>query len=41
MEFTAYIDGEMHLKRSAFQTSKDNAKQAPTSAAQNPSQPRQ
>jgi hypothetical protein len=41
MEFTAYIDGEMHLKRSAFQTGKDNAKQAPTSAAQNPSQPRQ
>jgi hypothetical protein len=36
MEFTAYIDGDMHLKREAFQTTKDNANAAPTSAAQNP-----
>jgi hypothetical protein len=41
MECTAYIDGDVHLKREAFQATKDNANQAPTSAAQNPSQPRQ
>jgi hypothetical protein len=41
MEFTAYIDGDIHLKRAAFQASKDNTNQTPTSAAQNPSRPRQ
>jgi hypothetical protein len=40
MEFTAYVDGDMHLKREAFQATKDNANAAPTSAAQNPPQPR-
>ncbi len=37
MEFTAYVDGDMHLKKASFQRAKDAA--APTSAAQNPSQP--
>lgn len=41
MEFTAYIDGDMHLKRGAFQGTKENTGSAATSAAQNPSQPRQ
>jgi hypothetical protein len=40
MEFTAYVDGDMHLKREAFRATKDNATGAPTSAAQNPPQPR-
>ena len=41
MEFTAYIDGDMHLKREAFQSGKGNTKKpAATSAtAQNPAQP--
>jgi hypothetical protein len=38
-EFTAYVDGDMHLKREAFQAPKEGA--APVHAAQNPSQPRQ
>jgi len=41
MEFTAYIDGDMHLKRDAFRPTKDSASSAATSAAQNPSQPHQ
>ena len=39
MEFTAYVDGNVHLKREAFQATKDNATAAPTSAAENPVQP--
>jgi hypothetical protein len=40
MEFTAYIDGDMHLKREAFISGKGNTKPAATSAtAQKPSQP--
>ena len=33
MEFTAFIDGDMHLKREAFQATKDDGNAAPTSAA--------
>jgi hypothetical protein len=40
MEFTAFIDGDMHLKREAFQATKDDGNAAPTSAAQNPPRPR-
>jgi len=40
MEFTAYIDGDVHLKRVAFQAPKENAKPAATSAAQAPAPPR-
>jgi len=36
-EFTAYVDGDIYLKRSAFQPPKDAA--ASTPSAQNPSQP--
>jgi hypothetical protein len=36
-EMTAYVDGDIYLKRAAFQPSKDAATPAP--AAQNPSQP--
>jgi hypothetical protein len=39
-EFTAYVDGDMHLKREAFQAAKDDAGAAPAPPAQNPSQPR-
>jgi len=36
-EFTAYVDGDIYLKRSAFQPPKDASTSAPS--AQNPSQP--
>jgi hypothetical protein len=36
-EFTAYVDGDMHLKREAFPAAKDDAGATPP--AQNPSQP--
>jgi hypothetical protein len=39
-EFTAYVDGDVHLKREAFQAAKDGANPAPAPPAQNPSQPR-
>jgi len=38
-EFTAYVDGDMHLKKVAFQAAKDTST-APAPPAQNPSQPR-
>jgi hypothetical protein len=37
-EFTAFVDGDVYLKRAAFQPAKDGA--GSTSAAQNPSRPR-
>ncbi|HYL83066.1 MAG TPA: SH3 domain-containing protein [Candidatus Angelobacter sp.] len=37
MEITAYVDGDVYLKRSAFLPSKDAA--SPAATAQNPSQP--
>jgi hypothetical protein len=37
-EFTAYVDGDMQLKREAFQAAKDD--DAPAPPAQNPPQPR-
>jgi hypothetical protein len=40
MEFTAYVDGDIHLKREAFQAAKDGADSTPAPPAQNPSQPR-
>jgi hypothetical protein len=40
MEFTAFVDGDTHLKREAFQTTKDDGNAAPASAAQNPPRPR-
>jgi hypothetical protein len=40
-EFTAYVDGDMHLKREKFQASKDDANPTPAPPAQNPSQPRE
>jgi hypothetical protein len=39
-EFTAYVDGDMQLKREAFPTAKDDATSAPAPPAQNLSQPR-
>jgi hypothetical protein len=39
-EFTAYVDGDMHLKREAFQVANDDARPAPRPSTQNPSQPR-
>ena len=39
-EFTAFVDGDMHLKREAFQAAKDDASAAPAPPAQKPSQPR-
>jgi len=38
-EFTAYVDGDMHLKKAAFQTAKEGASPAPVPPAQSPSQP--
>ena len=37
-DFTAYVDGDVHLKRETFLAVKDEAK--PAAAAQNPSRPR-
>jgi hypothetical protein len=37
-DFTAYVDGDVHLKRETFLAVKDEAK--PAAAAQNPSHPR-
>jgi len=37
-DFTAYVDGDVHLKKEAFLAAKDGANAAP--AAQNPSHPR-
>jgi hypothetical protein len=39
-EFTAYVDGDMQLRREAFPAAKDDASAAPPPPAQNPSQPR-
>jgi hypothetical protein len=39
-EFTAYVDGDMQLKKVAFQAAKDTSSTAPAPPAQNPSQPR-
>jgi hypothetical protein len=36
-EFTAFVDGDLYLKRAAFQSAKDGA--SPATAAQNPSRP--
>jgi hypothetical protein len=36
-EFSAFVDGDVYLKRAAFQSAKDSASPAP--AAQNPSRP--
>jgi hypothetical protein len=38
-EFTAYVDGDVHLKREAFQPAKDGGNPTPSPAAQNPPQP--
>jgi hypothetical protein len=39
-EFTAYVDGDMQLKKEAFQAAKDTSSTGPAPPAQNPSQPR-
>src|ERR1700687_1736002 len=39
-EFTAYVDGDMQLKKQAFQAARDTSSTAPAPPAQNPSQPR-
>jgi hypothetical protein len=39
-EFTAYVDGDMHLKKEAFQATKDGANPEPAPPAPKPSQPR-
>jgi hypothetical protein len=39
MEFSAYVDGDMHLKREKFQAAKDDANPAPAATAQNPIPP--
>lgn len=39
-EFTAYVDGDVHLKREAFQPAKDGSNPAPATPVQKPSQPR-
>jgi hypothetical protein len=39
-EFTAYVDGDMPLKKEAFQAAKATPSSAPAPPAQNPSQPR-
>jgi hypothetical protein len=39
-EFTAYVDGDMHLKKEAFQPAKDGSTPAPAPQAQNPAHPR-
>jgi hypothetical protein len=38
-EFTAYVDGDVHLKREVFEPNKNGGKPAPAPPAQNPSQP--
>ncbi len=38
-EFTAYVDGDMHLKKAAFQTEKDSSRAAPAPPDQKASQP--
>ena len=38
-EFTAYVDGDVHLKRAAFQGEKDSSRAAPAPADQKASQP--
>jgi len=39
-EFTAYVDGDMQLKKQPFQAPRDTSSTAPAPPAQNPSQPR-
>jgi len=39
-EFTAYVDGDMHLQREAFQSTKDGANRTPAPAAPSPTPPR-
>lgn len=39
-EFTAYVDGDMYLKKEAFEAAKDGAGAVPAPPAQSPSQPR-
>ena len=39
-EFTAYVDGDMKLKKAAFQTEKDSSNTTPAPADQKPSKPR-
>jgi hypothetical protein len=39
-EFTAYVDGSVHLKREAFQASKEGTKSTPVPSAHPPTQPR-
>src|SRR5467141_3287723 len=39
-EFTAYVDGDMQLKKQAFQAARDTSSTAPAPPAQHPSQPR-
>ncbi len=39
-EFTAYVDGDQHLKKAAFQPAKDGGSPAPAPQAQNPSHSR-
>ena len=39
-EFTAYVDGDMQLKKQAFQAARDTSSTPPAPPAQNPSQPR-
>jgi hypothetical protein len=38
-EFTAYVDGDMHLKKTAFQAEKDSSRAAPAPPDQKSSQP--
>lgn len=38
-EFRAYVDGDMQLKKQAFQAARDTSSTAPAPPAQNPSQP--
>jgi hypothetical protein len=38
-EFTAYVDGDMHLKKAAFQAEKDSSRAAPAPPDQKASQP--
>ena len=37
--FTAYVDGDVHLKRAAFEAAKNGGSRAPAHSAQNASQP--
>ncbi len=39
-EFTAYVDGDIHLKKEAFPSEKDSSSAAPAPADHKPSQPR-